>query len=204
MWRDGPNDRTREGAISLEDPPASVLKILNGALQALGDRGAQRLSISDICHVSGVSRGTLYNYFSTKDDVLAAVSEHISLAFENGVRAVAQDLDDPVERLRAVMRFHDEYSAGREADKMLLVEPAFVVNFFRTHFERHKRALLDALGPVFDHFDTSRKEPIDREGVAEMLIRLQVSRVILPVDGNWKERWENLGASIEAMLPGPR
>ena len=56
----------------------SVIKILSGALDAIAERGVRRLSMSDIIEASGVSRGTLYRYFSSKDDVLAAVAEFTS------------------------------------------------------------------------------------------------------------------------------
>ena len=50
----------------------SVIRILSGALDAIASRGVKRLSMSDIIDASGVSRGTLYRYFSNKDEVLGA------------------------------------------------------------------------------------------------------------------------------------
>lgn len=197
-----PAPRLRED-LSLEYPPASVLKILNGALKVIGERGADRLSMSDICRVSGVSRGTLYRYFATKEDVLAAVSEFVSLSFENGIREVAVGVADPLERVRVVLDFHDHYSSTQEADSTLLVEPLFVVTFFRSHFQRHCAAMLDALETAFDHFDASRSKPIDRLGLVEMLVRLQVSRLILPGDEHWPKRWAAAKAVVLRVLAEP-
>ena len=59
----------------------SVIKILSGAIDVIANRGARRLSMSDIIDTSGVSRGTLYRYFSNKDEVLAAVSEFVCTGF---------------------------------------------------------------------------------------------------------------------------
>lgn len=196
-------DRIRDNLISLEHPPASVVKILNGALNMLAQRGASRLSMSDICHVSGVSRGTLYRYFATKDDVLAAVSEYVSLTFETGIRDVAAGVADPITRLRAVLAYHNEFSGTQTPERLLAVEPAFLLDFFRTHFPRHRKAVLDALDPVFDHFEAQRGGAIDRYGVAEMLIRLQTSRLVLPVDGSWEGRWRALGMCLETSLGDP-
>ncbi|WP_068070468.1 TetR/AcrR family transcriptional regulator [Novosphingobium lentum] len=190
------------GALSLDRPPASVLKILNGALQALGERGAERLSMSTIGKLAGVSRGTLYRYFKTKEDVLRAVSEHVSLAFENGIRDVATGIADPIQRLHCVLRFHNEYSTLQEADKMLIVDPVFVVNFFHNHAPRHRAALLDALGPSLDHFDRHRASPIDRAAVADLLVRLQTSRIILRTTDRWNDRWDSFSAQMEQMLRG--
>lgn len=187
---------------ALDHPPASVLKILNGALQAVGERGVDRLSMSTIGKLAGVSRGTLYRYFKTKEDVLRAVSEYVSLAFENGIREVASGVADPVTRLHRVLTFHNEYSTLQEADRMLLVDPVFTVNFFHNHAHRHRAALLDALGPAMDHFDRERATPIDRDAVADLLIRLQTSRIILRADTRWNERWLLFCEQVEEMLRG--
>lgn len=192
-----------EGMVPPDRPPASVLKILNGALQAVSERGVGRLSMSVIGQLAGVSRGTLYRYFKTKDDVLRAVGEYVSLAFENGIREVATAIADPVERLHRVLRFHDEYSTLQEADKMLIVDPAFVVDFFHRHAPRHRAVLLEALGSSLDHFDRNRATPIDREAFADLLIRLQTSRIILRTNDQWPARWACFCAQVEEILRGP-
>lgn len=190
------------GTLSLDRQPASVLKILNGALQAVGERGVERLSMSVIGQLAGVSRGTLYRYFKTKDDVLRAVGEYVSLAFENGIREVAAGIADPIERLHRVLRFHNDYSTLQEADKMLIVDPVFVVNFFHVHAPRHRAAILDALVPSLDHFDRNRATPIDREAFADMLVRLQTSRIVLRTNEQWPARWECFSAQVEEILRG--
>lgn len=191
-----------ESTVPLDRPPASVLKILNGALQAVSERGAGRLSMSVIGQLAGVSRGTLYRYFKTKDDVLRAVGEYVSLTFENGIREVAAGIADPIERLHRVLRFHDEYSTLQEAHRMLIVDPAFVVDFFHRHAPRHRAVILEALAPSLDHFDRNRATPIDRDAFADMLIRLQTSRIIVRTNEQWPARWACFCAQVEEILRG--
>ena len=170
--------------------PASMVRILEGALRAIGRQGARRLSMSDISDASGVSRGTLYKYFSTKEQVLAAVSEFVSLNFENGVRAVANQHEDPVERVRAVMRFFSHFTTEHTPDRIFEIEPGFHLDFFRSHFARHKAAVRDALQRSFDHLDTLSAQPIDRDALVEALVRMQLSSLIVPADRRWSEIWE--------------
>jgi AcrR family transcriptional regulator len=177
----------REG----ERLPTSVVKILEGALRAIGSRGARRLSMSDISDASGVSRGTLYRYFSTKEEVLAAVSEFVSLNFESGVREAADRHDDPLERLRAVMRFFAQFTIERSPDRIFEIEPAFHLDFFRSHFDRHKTAVGDALGRTFDHLDAVNGEPLCRETIVEALVRMQLSTLIVSGSRSWVETWDN-------------
>lgn len=170
--------------------PTSVVKIMEGALRALASRGARRLSMSDISDASGVSRGTLYRYFSTKEEVMSAVAEFVCVNFETGVREAAAQHDEPMERLRAVMRFFARFTVERSPERMLEVEPTFYLDFFRSHFARHRAAVGDALTRSFDYLEQLGGTPIDRAGIVEALVRMQLSTLIVPADQNWIDIWE--------------
>ena len=184
-----------------EPLPSSVIKILEGALSAIIRSGARRLSMSAICEASGVSRGTLYRYFSTKEEVLAAVSEFVSIGFEKGVRAAADQCHDPIERMQAVLYFFDRYTRERTPDGMFELEPAFHLDFFRSHFNRHKTALLDALTISFDYIDSLLPKPLDRDAVAEAFIRMQLSTLIVPADRHWSDTWIGAPRNLENLIP---
>ncbi len=175
----------------------SVIKILSGALDAIAARGTRRLSMSDIVDASGVSRGTLYRYFSNKDEVLAAVSEYICTGFENGVREAASGVTHPIERLRLVMEFYARYTTENSPDRVFEVEPAFHLEFFRTRFARYKIAVCDALQPTFDYLDGQLAEPIDRDAFCETLVRLQLSTLLVPADDTFRARWHQAPELIE-------
>lgn len=177
--------------------PGSVVKILDGALRAISDMGARRLSMSDISEASGVSRGTLYRYFSSKEEVLAAVSEFVCVSFEDGIRAVGIGIEDPIERFRAVMRFFAQFTTERSPERIFEIEPAFHLDFFRSHFTRHKAAVRDALEPVIDHFDALTQSPINRDGFVETLVRLQLSTLIVPASAQWMELWDASPDTLE-------
>jgi AcrR family transcriptional regulator len=48
-------------------------RILDAALTAVGRRGVRRLTVGSVCAQAGVSRATLYRYFTSKDELLEAV-----------------------------------------------------------------------------------------------------------------------------------
>ena len=171
------------------DQSGSVQKILDGTLRAIGSIGARRLSMSDISEASGVSRGTLYRYFTSKEDVLAAVSEYICSSFEKGIIEAGQGIADPIERFRAVMRFYGRFTIERSPDGIFEVEPAFHLNFLRSHFSRHKAAVQQALEPVLDHFETLTGSRLDRDIFCDTLVRLQLSTLIIPATPQWLAIW---------------
>ena len=178
----------------------SVIKILSGALDAIAARGVSRLSMSDIIEASGVSRGTLYRYFSNKDEVLAAVAEFICVGFENGIRDAAHGISDPSELFRRVMHFYARYTNEHSPDRVFEVEPRFHLDFFRSRFSRYKAAVSEALAPVFDHFDNLIGSPVNWDGFVESLVRLQLSTLLVPADENWTRAWNESPAKIEEWV----
>jgi AcrR family transcriptional regulator len=178
----------------------SVIKILEGAIRAIGARGARRLSMSDVIEASSVSRGTLYKYFSDKDDVLSAVSEFVSVNFENGVREAASAHRDPIDRFRAVMRFYSAYTEDQAPARVLEFEPAFHLEFFRTHFTRHKEAVGDALAQTFDYLESLSGASLERDVVVESLVRMQLSTLIVPADPRWAAQWDAAAEDIQSWI----
>ncbi len=110
---------TRRGdAVSYNLVNATQERILRGAIAALGRHGSQSLSMSDVALASNVSRATLYRYFPTKVTVLESVSEYISSTFLHGAEAILRNVDDPLQRLRAVMALQLELATqGSRPDK---------------------------------------------------------------------------------------
>jgi AcrR family transcriptional regulator len=175
----------------------SVIRILSGALDAIASRGAKRLSMSDIIEASGVSRGTLYRYFSNKDEVLVAVAEFVCVGFETGVREAGKGIADPMERFKSVMQFYGQYTIENSPDRVFEVEPAFHLAFFRSRFDRYKQAVLEALEPTFDYFDGLLGEPMNREAFVETLVRMQLSTLLVPASDEWKQLWNDTAENVQ-------
>lgn len=188
--------------IEVDPPPEvelspSVIRILSGALDAIAARGVRRLSMSDIIDASGVSRGTLYRYFSSKDEVLAAVAEFVCVGFENGIREAGSGIDDPIERLKAVMQFYGRYTDENSPGRVFEVEPAFHLGFFRSRFTRYKQAVLEVLEPTFEHLESLLGEAMDREVFAEGLVRSQLSTLLVPATDDWKQVWNDTADTVQ-------
>lgn len=174
----------------------SVIRILSGALDAIAARGVKRLSMSDIIDASGVSRGTLYRYFSNKDQVLSAVAEFVCTGFESGIREAGKGIEDPILRLKAVMQFYARYTAENSPGRVFEVEPAFHLGFFRSRFSRYNQVVLEALEPTFDYLDTLLGEAMNREAFVEGLVRNQLSTLLIPASEQWKQLWNDTADSI--------
>jgi AcrR family transcriptional regulator len=82
-------------------------KILDAALRCFSRDGFHNTTTADIVRESGVSQGTLYLYFATKDEIIVALADdrHQGDAFLN---AMAQSEQDPVEGLALLLELHGE------------------------------------------------------------------------------------------------
>lgn len=61
------------------------LALLESAIEVIAERGLESISIDDLTRSAGMARGTFYNYFETRDDVVRAVSELIKQRAEQQV-----------------------------------------------------------------------------------------------------------------------
>ena len=80
-------------------------QILDAALTCFSRDGFHNTTTADIVRESGVSQGTLYLYFATKDDIIVALADdrHQNEAFLN---TLAQREQDPVRGLFALLELH--------------------------------------------------------------------------------------------------
>lgn len=59
-------------------------QVINKAHQLFIDKGFQATSIQDILDYSGISKGTFYNYFSSKNELLIAIFKNVFNKVEQG------------------------------------------------------------------------------------------------------------------------
>src|ERR1700689_742200 len=92
-------------------PPAAVAvafsateeRILTAGLDLIGRGGVRRLGMRGVAEAAGVSRGTLYRYFPSKDHVLAAAAAYDAQRFSEGIDAVLSAAQSPEQRITAFM-----------------------------------------------------------------------------------------------------
>ena len=82
-------------------------QILDAARRCFSRDGFHNTTTADIVRESGVSQGTLYLYFSTKDDIILALADDRHQA-EAYVGALAQSEQDPLEGLAILLELHGD------------------------------------------------------------------------------------------------
>lgn len=65
------NSKTKKGNLSRQ-------RILNAAITLINSQGYEKTTIVDICNAAGVSNGTFYHHFKSKQDILVSYVEQES------------------------------------------------------------------------------------------------------------------------------
>jgi len=144
-------------------------RILRATFKVLCRHGYGKLSLSDVAAQAGISRPTLYKFFSSKDDLLSAFS-----VFE--LRLLREDLDRAIEgrtgrtRVDALLHFLVDFYGSYQMRGLIEIEPGLVLD----QMARALPELVALVAPML------KGQVADPEAVAMALVRLAVCHYLIP------------------------
>lgn len=161
--------------------PATRDRILEGALAALGRVGLRRLTMSDVSERAGLSRGTVYRYFPTKEDLLAVLAEYEQDRFADGLRRALADSAPGHASFESVVGYIIGYLRQHPALPLMIdVEPEFVLTFLRRQMPVFHRITEELLGPVMTSVPPVRDGLVSVAELDELLLRVVLSVFLVP------------------------
>lgn len=122
---------------SQERSVATVHAMLDAAVRVLLEEGAEGFSTNRVAEVAGVSVGSLYQYFTNKEALVAGVVERAVLTAEAVTNSLAFS-DDDVENIvrQVLLALLDQFeSRGQLARSIFEVAPTFTGNALATILE---------------------------------------------------------------------
>ena len=155
-------------------------RILTAALGLIGRRGVRRLGMREISEAAGVSRGTLYRYFPSKDDVLAAAADYDKRRFSTGLDEVLAAVTVPAERIGVFISYAFDFIRSHPARSLFESEPEFVLSYLLDHLPALRGELMERLGDALDAVPAVAEGALDREQLADVIVRLFLSSWIIP------------------------
>jgi AcrR family transcriptional regulator len=161
--------------------PATRDRILEAALLAMGRVGVRRLTMNDISERAGLSRGTVYRYFPSKDDLLAVVAEYEQDRFAGGLRAALADLPEEELRLERVAEYLITYLRCHPALTLMIdIEPAFVLGFWGRQLPVFRQIAEELLAPIMRQTRPVREGWLTVPELSELLLRVVLSVFLVP------------------------
>ena len=117
--------------------------IMNAAERIFAEKGFAGAKISEIARLAGVADGTIYEYFSNKEDVLFSLSMNRFDRYLSGV-SEAFSIKDPLRKVRRLIKFHfSSFMNERDFLKVFLLHLQLNKRFYGSKafegFERYYR-----------------------------------------------------------------
>lgn len=99
----------------VKDPETRRIEIIDIAEELFLKNGYNETAVSDIVKKVGVSQGTFYYYFKSKEDILNAIIERYIDDIKVGVKAIAAKDDiNAIEKIMAFFGFLNNMDIGKE------------------------------------------------------------------------------------------
>lgn len=179
---DGLLAQTREAHRRNKEPPAARgAERIVAAAQALLLRSQRtRVSAKDVCDEARVSRGTLYRYFASMEEVLAAVALRLRDETDRELRRTMEGCDGPDEQFEAFLNYMMYNQEAVRAARLIEVQPLFVLQYLRSNFRHFVARVVDAMASVYDAWDARLGCKVDREAISETMVRYVLSELVAP------------------------
>lgn len=95
---------TRRAEIGRERRARMRVRLLEAAARVMANQGSDSATIDTFIRAAGVARGTFYNHFKTREELLDALWTSIGHDPFLEIQNACSDIADPVERFAAVTR----------------------------------------------------------------------------------------------------
>jgi AcrR family transcriptional regulator len=158
----------------------SVEAILDATRRVIAERGPEKLRMSAIAAEAGVSRPTLYRWFPTKDELLAAFTAYEEQVFDARLRDVIDAQRTPGRKLDAALRLLVTYLDGLMGPDPIGADPAFALQSLASSLGPQTTSFVRLLGDAFDTVPAVRQRNLSREQAAELFLRLAYSHYLVP------------------------
>ncbi|MCW2614470.1 MAG: TetR/AcrR family transcriptional regulator [Frankiales bacterium] len=178
-------------------------RIVDASLRVLARRGLRKLSMTDIGDEANVSRGTLYRYFASRDDVLVALEERMLQTLEAELEQAVEALPDDSDRVPAVLGALQSHRQRFPAlDDLVESQPRLVLDFFTREFDALLELLTTYLHPALTRTSAVHTGAMSERQLAEVLLRLALTADVISAPGS---EWLGGGAvGLWTSLLAPR
>jgi AcrR family transcriptional regulator len=157
---------------------STVSRILDATSLAVAQYGPRKLNLTDIAALAGVSRPTLYRYFASKEELLAALSVHEQARYETELAAAIRGVTGPA-RLKRALRFILDFQRDYPMRGLVLTEPAFMLE----QLERALQTMATALIPLIEEASPTTGPGAARPGdIADLIVRVALSHFLIRGD----------------------
>ena len=103
-------------------------RLINAAIQVFMEKGFHAATVRDIGRVAQMTQGTIYNYVSSKDDILYLVCDRIVAEYNDQTRKALDTSHDPAGRVRSAVRAISEVMYRHRREIQLIYQDSHLLD----------------------------------------------------------------------------
>ena len=161
---------------------ATLDKITSAALGLVAERGADALSVTEVCRRANVARPTLYRHFPTLDDLTDALFKRLCDEFDAEIGAAIVLKPEPEHRIDVFAEYLALRIARGHTRLIRASSPEFAKRLVNKYFFNRRDTFLWVLAPAFDLAEALSGRTYDRHLAADALTRYYISLQEHPAD----------------------
>jgi AcrR family transcriptional regulator len=184
-------------------PDDVVARILAGALTAASKGGVRRLSMGEVAAAAGVSRRTLYRYFSSRAALLECMNDKVRRRWEAAVEESLRHEQEPTRQVRQVLASFSGTLVELPGHQTLFArDPGYVMVYLHEHMDFFVDTVVRLVGRVLGAAEAVRSGPLTVREAAELLVRIGMSDFLVHdvVSDPAEERLEQRLAAFWSMV----
>ena len=178
------------------DREAYRKKILEKCLTLFSRKGFAKVTMREIAFELGVSTGTLYHYFPTKEKIQEALFAHIMETNAGEYLRRVENTESVAERLSIIADFWKEHGAYYQSVLLLAIDG------FRNDSDGSTRKVFWAFSQYYTQVMGTRLETSDRfaRDLFIHLLGIIVHSILTPEDLPFPEEIDHLEKTLAALL----
>jgi AcrR family transcriptional regulator len=110
--------------------------LINAAVAVFIEKGFHNATVRDIGRAANMTQGTIYNYVSSKDDILYMVCDRIVAEYNEQARRALDTSHDPVGRVRSAVRAISQVMYRHRREILLIYQDSHLLD------KRSRRVIL--------------------------------------------------------------
>jgi AcrR family transcriptional regulator len=123
-------------------------RLINAAIAVFVEKGFHNATVRDIGRAANMTQGTIYNYVSSKDDILYLVCDRIVAEYNDQTRRALDTTHDPVGRVRSAVRAISEVMLRHRREIRLIYQDSHLLD------PRSRRVILARVEEFIGMFET--------------------------------------------------
>lgn len=156
-------------------------QILRGAAQAIARHGLGKLGMGDVSSSAAVSRGTLYRYFSNRDEIVAHLAAAEGRQFQEQMVQALNEAPDGAEKVRLALQYAARFAGEHPVLRRLVeTDPAFVLSAIRERFTVIRDMVHGPLAPLLAQTEPVRRGTVPTEQLVDWMTRMMISFFLFP------------------------